>query len=86
MFQTITPAGRTGTESYAAGQITDAAFGKFDLLLNDTWRFSGGARWENFKQVSVPIDYLEFNGSRIPLTVDQIEESTFISDEWYPMP
>jgi TonB-dependent receptor len=82
---TITPAGRIGTESYGAGQITDAGFGKFDLLINDTWRFSGGARWENFRQVSVPIDYLNFEGQRIPLSAEEIEESTFLSDEWYPM-
>jgi TonB-dependent receptor len=76
--------GQFGTESYGAGQITDAGFGKFDLLINDTWRFSGGARWENFKQVSVPIDYLNFNGQRIPLTVEEIEASTIQTDEWYP--
>jgi outer membrane receptor protein involved in Fe transport len=76
--------GQFGTESYGAGQITDASFGKFDLLINDTWRFSGGARWENFKQVSVPIDYLNFNGERIPLTVEEIEASTIQTDEWYP--
>ena len=76
--------GQFGTESYGAGQITDAGFGKFDLLINDTWRFSGGARWEDFKQVSVPIDYLNFNGQRIPLTTDEIEDSTIQTDDWYP--
>lgn len=76
--------GQFGTESYAAGQITDAGFGKFDLLVNDTWRLSGGARWENFKQVSVPIDYLNFNGQRIPLTEEEIAESTIVTDDWYP--
>ncbi|TNF86912.1 MAG: hypothetical protein EP301_07815, partial [Gammaproteobacteria bacterium] len=76
--------GQFGTESYGAGQITDAGFGKFDLLINDTWRFSGGARWENFKQVSVPIDYLNFSGLRIPLTVEEIEASTVQTDDWYP--
>ncbi len=76
--------GQFGTESYGAGQITDAGFGKFDLLINDTWRFSGGARWENFKQVSVPIDYLNFNGLRIPLTTEEIEASTIQTDDWYP--
>jgi len=76
--------GQFGTESYGAGQITDAGFGKFDLLINDTWRFSGGARWENFKQLSVPIDYLNFNGQRIPLTTEEIEASTIQTDDWYP--
>ncbi|MGE0623841.1 MAG: TonB-dependent receptor [Pseudomonadales bacterium] len=76
--------GQFGTESYAAGQTTSAGFGKFDLLINDTWRFSGGARWEDFTQVSVPIDYLNFSGQRIPLSVDEIEQSVFKEDDWYP--
>ncbi|MEM8766926.1 MAG: TonB-dependent receptor [Pseudomonadota bacterium] len=76
--------GQFGTESYGAGQITEAGFGKFDLLINDSWRFSGGARWENFKQLSVPINYLNFNGQRIPLTPEEIEASTVITDDWYP--
>ncbi len=76
--------GQFGTESYGAGQITEAGFGKFDLLINDTWRFSGGARWENFKQLSVPINYLNFDGQRIPLTTEEIEASTVITDDWYP--
>ena len=77
--------GQFGTESYGAGQITDAGFGKFDLLINDTWRFSGGARWEDFKQVSVPIDYLAFHPDRrIPLSTEEIAESVFEKDDWYP--
>lgn len=83
-FELFAGIGQFGTESYAAGQITDAGFGKFDLLLNETWRFSGGVRWEDFKQVSVPIDYLNFNGQRIPLTVEEIEASTIAGDDWYP--
>ena len=76
--------GQFGTESYAAGQIVDAAFGKFDFTFDDTWRLSGGARWEDFKQISVPIDYLNFSGQRIPLSADQIVESAFVKNDWYP--
>lgn len=76
--------GQFGTESYGAGQITNAGFGKFDLLINETWRFSGGARWEDFQQLSVPIDYLNFDGQRIPLTNEEIEASTIKTDDWYP--
>ncbi len=76
--------GQFGTESYGAGQTTNAGFGKFDLLINETWRFSGGARWEDFQQVSVPIDYLNFDGQRIPLTAEEIEASVLKTDDWYP--
>lgn len=83
-YELLVGIGQFGTESYGAGQITDAGFGKFDLLINDTWRFSGGVRWEDFKQVSVPIDYLNFDGQRIPLTVEEIEAATIQTDDWYP--
>ncbi len=98
-FELFAGIGQFGTESYAAGQITDAGFGKFDLLLNETWRISGGARWENFKQVSVPINYLVFASvdnigaqnrpSRIPpqpgLTVaETIERGVINDDEIFP--
>jgi outer membrane receptor protein involved in Fe transport len=76
--------GQFGTESYGAGQTTSAGFGKIDLMVNDTWRLMAGARWEDFSQVSVPIDYLNFNGQRIPLSQDQIEESVYADDNWYP--
>ena len=83
-FELFSGIGQFGTESYAAGQTTDAGFGKFDVLFNETWRLSGGARWENFKQASVPIDYLEYFGPRIPLTVEEIEASVINDEEWFP--
>jgi hypothetical protein len=83
-FENFLGIGQFGTESYAAGQITEAGFGKFDLLMNETWRIAGGARWENFKQVSVPINYLNFAEPRIPLTADEIALATINTDEWYP--
>jgi outer membrane receptor protein involved in Fe transport len=83
-FFTSLGIGGFGTESYFAGQITDAYYGKFDVLFDDTWRVSGGARWENFAQVSVPVDLLEFNGPRIPLSGDEIGESAINEDDWYP--
>ncbi|MEZ5560298.1 MAG: TonB-dependent receptor plug domain-containing protein [Pseudomonadales bacterium] len=76
--------GGFGTESYFAGQIVEGAYGKFDLLLNDTWRLSGGARWENFQQVSVPVDLLAYATPRIPLTAEEIAQSAINDDDWYP--
>jgi len=76
--------GQFGTESYGAGQTTNAGFGKIDLLVDETWRLMAGARWEDFTQVSVPIDYLNFSGQRIPLSVEQIAESVYSDDAWYP--
>jgi TonB-dependent receptor len=50
----------TNTESYLAATMTDAAFGYVDWTVNDTWRFAGGARWENYKQVAVEWNPLGF--------------------------
>ncbi len=76
--------GQFGEESYAAAQITDATWAKFDLLLNETWRISGGVRYEDFVQVSVPIDYLAFSSPRISLTPQEIADGLIAVDEYYP--
>ncbi|MDA1077397.1 MAG: outer membrane beta-barrel protein, partial [Proteobacteria bacterium] len=76
--------GGFGLESYFAGQITDAAYGKFDLLLDETWRISAGARYEEFRQISVPVDLLNFSGQRIPLSADEIARGAILEDDWYP--
>ncbi len=76
--------GQFGEESYAAVQLTDATWAKFDLLLNEAWRFSAGVRYEDFVQTSVPIDYLAFGSPRISLTSQQITDGIIAVDEYYP--
>ncbi len=80
----IAGTGGFGTESYLAGQIIDAAYFQADLLWNETWRVSAGARHENFQQLGVPINLLEFTGPRIPLTSEEIEDAAQNVDDWYP--
>jgi TonB-dependent receptor len=76
--------GGTGLESYLAGQITDAGYFKYDVLWDSTWRFSGGARWENFQQMSVPVDLLAYTTPRVPVPPTELEESAINDDDWYP--
>ena len=77
--------GGLGTESYLAGQTVDAVFGKFDITHTSNWRVSGGVRWEQFVQLSVPIDPLQFDprigqiATRVPL-----DSLVFSEDELYP--
>lgn len=73
-----------GRESYFSGQTTDASWGHFDLLLNETWRISGGVRYELFNQISVPYDPLEFESSRIPISAQQIADAVISTDDIYP--
>ncbi|WP_448548244.1 TonB-dependent receptor plug domain-containing protein [Thalassotalea fusca] len=41
------------TDDYLAAQMIDAYYGSFDLVIDQKWRFSGGIRWEEFKQSSL---------------------------------
>lgn len=82
--QLLLGAAQFGTESYFAAQITEAGFGSFDLLLNDTWRIAGGVRYEEFVQVGVPVDPLAFDTSRIPLSAEEIANSAILTDDYYP--
>jgi len=42
------------TNSYLAATMTDAAYGAIDWTIADTWRIAAGARWEDYRQASVP--------------------------------
>ncbi|MFS8606691.1 MAG: TonB-dependent receptor [Gammaproteobacteria bacterium] len=53
--------GGIGTESYLAAQTVEAAYVKADAMLGGRWRLTGGLRWEQFNQASLPIDPLEFS-------------------------
>jgi TonB-dependent receptor len=76
--------GGLGLESYLAGQITDAGYFKFDALWDSTWRFSGGARWENFQQLSVPVDLLAYTTPRVPVPPADLAAGAINEDDWYP--
>jgi outer membrane receptor protein involved in Fe transport len=83
-LQLLPGIGGIGTESYGAAEKVWADFFKADVLWRDTWRLSGGARWEEFQQVSVPFDLLAYSTPRIPLSADEIAESVTKEDDWYP--
>jgi outer membrane receptor protein involved in Fe transport len=78
--------GGIGTESYLAAQTLDGTYFKVDAMFRDRWRIAGGLRWEQFRQVSLPIDQLEFDAgvgqSQVP--PDQLTTISFLEDELYP--
>ena len=78
--------GGIGTESYLAGETVDAVWGKMDVTWNETWRVAAGARWEDFSQLSVPIDQYEFDTEtgKIPVPADQLETLATNDDDYYP--
>lgn len=80
--------GEFGSESYIAAQVIDAGYGKFDIQFPNDWRISGGLRQETFKQLSVPVDWLEFEGSRIGVNSEEdaqaLADTILITEDWYP--
>lgn len=67
-MELIVGIGAFGSESYIADQFIEAGYGKFDLLIDETWRFSGGVRSEHFEQVVLPADYLQYDSRRFDYT------------------
>jgi outer membrane receptor protein involved in Fe transport len=81
--------GGIGTESYLAAQTLDGAYLKTDVLINDKWRLAGGVRWEDFHQVALPIDTLEYSVDQgqcalVPCDDAALQEILFVEDDVYP--
>ncbi|HVF17195.1 MAG TPA: TonB-dependent receptor plug domain-containing protein, partial [Steroidobacteraceae bacterium] len=76
----------TGSESYLAAERVDAAFVKFDLELQDSWRFAGGARYEQFRQVTLPVDQHQYDIDvpKIGVPADQLSSLITDEDDLYP--
>ena len=77
-----------GTESYIAGQITDAFYGMIDATFNESWRINLGARYEDFRTALLPIDLLDYTGITLQQLMEDLQdpEQTFATghDDWYP--
>ena len=43
-------------DDYLSAQKIDAYYFEADVFFNNTWRVSGGVRWEDFRQVVAPLD------------------------------
>lgn len=78
--------GGIGTETYLAGETIDAAYGGIDLTWQETWRVTAGARWEDWSQLSVPVDPLEFDTTvgKVPLSPEQLAAAAKAEDDHYP--
>ena len=76
----------SGTRSYIAATMTEAVFGKLDWTWNHTFRFSGGARWEDYKQVALPWNRYGYSVDNPQISTDpeSLEEATFHDDRIYP--
>lgn len=76
----------TNKQSYIAATLTDAVFGKVDWTLNETWRISAGARWEDYNQVALdwnPYGYT-IDDPQIPMDPEELADATYVDDAVYP--
>lgn len=77
-----------GTESYIAGQMIDAYYGMFDANFNDVWRFTAGARYEDYRTATLPVDLLDYTGITIQQLIEDLakEGQTYATQDerWLP--
>ena len=69
-------------DDYAAGQKVDAYYVEGDFFYKNKWRFSGGVRWEDFRQVVAPFDP-RTNQFDLPDEADR-SQLAFAEDDFYP--
>lgn len=69
-------------DDYRSAQKTDAYYFEADFFFNNKWRVTGGLRWEDFRQVSVPLD--PFTGGLDPsIDYDDLGNLAFQEDDIY---
>lgn len=80
--------GGLDTESYIAAQMIEAAYGMFDLTWNYTWRLSAGVRYEDFRQVLLPLNLLDYTGASLEKVIEELQQDdqkfAIHDDGWYP--
>ncbi len=69
----------SNSESYLAANRVDAYYGKLDVTWQDTWRVVAGLRYEDYQQVGLTWDPLDFDG--IPVVSNESGGQQAIIDE-----
>ena len=68
-------------DDYVAAQKIDAYYFESDFFYKDKWRFTGGVRFEDFRQVVAPFDP---RTNKFDLTENGLTELAFQEDDFYP--
>ncbi len=77
--------------SYVAANKVNAAFGQLDVTWDYTWRLVIGSRWEDYQQVNLPWNPVNYDGSQFPgmqngdpmAVADYFQEVTYNEDDVY---
>lgn len=74
------------SRSYIAATIVDASYGLIDLRFNDRWRLVGGARYEDYRQVTLPWNVFGYTIEQPQITTDPetLRNAVFQDDDYYP--
>ncbi|TQV88681.1 TonB-dependent receptor [Aliikangiella coralliicola] len=71
----------SGGDKYKAATLVDAYYFMADFEVGTHWRFTGGVRYEDFRQVSIPFQaHSEF----FDVEGDALSDLAFMEDEYYP--
>ncbi len=73
-------------DDYLAAQKVDALYGEFDVIYDNLLRFSGGVRYEDFKQVTIGTSSLIFSREQLDIYYnnERIQNGTINKDDFYP--
>jgi outer membrane receptor protein involved in Fe transport len=77
----VTPA---SARSYLAATTNESMFFKADITWQDSWRVIAGTRYEEYVQVGLPWEPLNYSGSQISMDPVELEEAVFTDDKVYP--
>ncbi|MEG3768058.1 TonB-dependent receptor domain-containing protein [Alteromonas sp. 14N.309.X.WAT.G.H12] len=72
-------------DDYIAAQKIEAGYGAFDIFYDNTWRISGGLRYEAFKQIALESSSLIFDADDLETyyNADDILDRTINDDDVY---
>ncbi|WP_172449416.1 TonB-dependent receptor domain-containing protein [Bowmanella denitrificans] len=73
--------GTADGDKYSAAAKLEAYYLMGDAFINKTWRISGGLRWEQFQQVSIPY---QAHTDLFAVSGDDIADTVFNKDELFP--
>ncbi|EWH11508.1 TonB-dependent receptor [Catenovulum agarivorans DS-2] len=71
----------TDGDAYLAANKIDAFYGMADVFWNNKLRVTGGVRWEEFSQVSVP---LQAHTDKFDASTEEIQQTSIKEDDLYP--
>lgn len=77
----ILESGNADGDKYAAGTKIDAYYFMADAFINNLWRVSGGVRYEDFRQISVPFTA---HANTFSIEGEEIQEIAFQEDDFFP--